>query len=208
MRLTPGLYWGPQIAPGNIRDFAMLAYVFWHRPFSPADRSNYEASVVRFQSKLANHPPPGFINAASFAIGPVPWLSDQPGYEDWYLLEASWAMDPLNAFAVAGAVQPSHDSAAAQMDEGHGGIYAHVAGDAITAAESTVHWLTRPRGVKWRPALEAVRARAPRAAIWRRQMVLGPAGEFAVEVEGDNDIEPPPQWTVRKCKRLRLSRAG
>jgi hypothetical protein len=198
-------------AAGHARqhqDFAMLAYVFWHRPFSQADRNTYEASVVGFQSELAKRPPPGFIGAASFAIGPVPWLSDQPGYEDWYLLEASWAMDPLNAFAVAGAVQPAHDSAAAQMDEGHGGIYAHVAGEAITAAESTVCWLTRPRGVEWRPALEAVRARYPQANIWRRQMVLGPAGEFAVEVQGDIGIEPPPHWTARRSKRARLPRAG
>jgi hypothetical protein len=184
----------------------MLAYVFWHRPFSPADSDKYEASVVEFQTALAKHPPPGFIAAASFAIGPAPWLGDQPGYEDWYLLEASWAMDPLNAFAIAGAVQPSHDIAAAQMDEGHGSIYAHVAGDAITAAESTVYWLTRPRGIQWRPALATVRARSPRANIWRRQMVLGPAGEFAVEVPGDTDIEPPPQWSALRSKRMRLPR--
>jgi hypothetical protein len=186
----------------------MLAYVFWHRPLSQADRRNYEASVVRFQAELAKHPPPGFIRAGSFAIGPMPWLSDQPGYEDWYVIEASWALDTLNAFAVAGPVQPSHNVAAAQMDEGQGGIYAHVAGDPITAAESTVYWLTRPRGIQWQPALEAVRSRAPQANVWRRQMVLGSAGEFAIEVPGDGEIEPPPRWTARKSKRLRLPRAA
>ena len=184
----------------------MLAYVFWHRPVSQADRSQYEASIVRFETELAKHPPPGFISAHTFAIGPVPWLSDQPGYEDWYLIEASWAMDPLNAFAVSGSVQPTHDSAAAQMDEGHGGLYAHVAGEPITAAQSTVYWLTRPRGIQWRPPLEAMRARAPQANIWRRQMVLGSAGEFVVEVPDDGDIELPPQWTARKSKRQRLPR--
>jgi hypothetical protein len=182
----------------------MLAYVFWHRPVSQADCNAYKASIVRFQIELTKHPPPGFIAARSYAIGPVPWLSDQPGYEDWYLLEASWAMDPLNAFAVAGPVQPTHDAAAAQMDEGHGGIYAHVAGDAITGAHSTVYWLTRPRGIAWRPALDAVRARSPRANVWRRQMVLGSAGEFAVEVPDDIKIELPPRWTARRNKRQRL----
>jgi hypothetical protein len=186
----------------------MLAYVFWHWPVLPADRNNYEASIVRFQTELAKHPPPGFISAGSFAIEPVPWLSDQPGYEDWYLLEASWAMDPLNAFAVAGSVQPTHDIAAAQMDEGHGGLYAHVAGEAIGTAQSTVYWLTRPRGIQWRPALDAVLARSPQANIWRRQMVLGSAGEFAVEVPDGVEIEPPPQWTARRVKRARLPRAG
>jgi hypothetical protein len=41
------------------------------------------------------------------------WLDNRPGYEDWCLLDGSWALDPLNAFA---------DSAAAQMEEGHGGL--------------------------------------------------------------------------------------
>lgn len=186
----------------------MLAYVFWHRPLAQADRNAYEAGILRFQSALAAHPPPGFIAAGSFAISPVPWLSNQEGYEDWYRLEASWALDPLNGFAVAGAVQPAHDVAAAQMDEGQGGIYAHVAGDPIAAAQLTVYWLTRPRGIQWQPALEAVRARMPAAVIWRRQMVLGSAGEFAVEVPGDSAIDVPPGWTARQSERVRLPRAG
>ncbi len=44
----------------------------------------------------------------------------RPGYEDWCLLDGSWALDPLNAFAVAGSVTSAHDAAAAQMEEGHG----------------------------------------------------------------------------------------
>jgi hypothetical protein len=183
----------------------VIAYVFWHRPLPQVERARYEAAIVRFQDELARHPPPGFIGAHSFAIEAVPWLSNQPGYEDWYLIEASWAMDPLNAFAVAGPVAGPHDSAAAQMDEGHGGIYAHAAGGSITAARSSAYWLTRPRGIQWRPALEAVRIRVPQANVWRRQMVLGSAGEFVVEVPNDTEIEVPPHWTARRIKRTRLS---
>jgi len=182
----------------------MLAYVFWHRPYPQTERQRYEDAIVRFQADLAAHPPPGLIAASSFRIDPVPWLDDERGYEDWYLIEGSWAMDPLNAFAIAGAVKASHDHAAAQMAQGQGGLYAHAGGEVSALARSTVYWLTRPRGIEWQPPLEAVRARSPQATIWRRQMVLGPATEFAVAVPHDSEIEVPQGWQARSVKRVRL----
>jgi hypothetical protein len=182
----------------------MLAYVFWHRPFAHVDRKLYEAAIVRFQRDLTGQKPPGFIGAASFRIDPVPWLSDLPGYEDWCLIEGSWAMDPLNAFAIAGAMQAPHDSIAALMEEGQGGLYAHVGGETLAAAQSTNIWLTRPRGIQWRPPLDAIRARCPQANVWRRQMVLGPAAEFAVEAPADAAIEVPTGWQARRVNRVRL----
>jgi hypothetical protein len=183
---------------------AMLAYIFWHRPFAHVDRAAYEAAVVRFQNDLAVQPPPGFVAAASFRIEPVPWLGDQPGYEDWYVLDGSWALDPLNGFAITGSRQPSHDSVAVLMDAGSGGLYAHAGGKPSSAAESTVYWLTRPRGIDWQAALEPVRARRPQANIWRRQMVLGPAMEFAVEAPDHAKIDVPSGWQSRSVKRVRL----
>jgi hypothetical protein len=47
-------------------------------------------------------------------------------------------MDPLNAFAISGHVQAPHDSVAAMMEQGHGGLYAHAGG------ESSQTWLPRP----------------------------------------------------------------
>src|SRR5262249_22683631 len=105
----------------------MLAYIFWHRPYSNTERQRYEQAIVRFQNDLAGSKPPGFIGATSFQIEAVPWLSDLPGYEDWYLLDGTWAMDPLNAFAISGHVQAPHDSVAAMMEQGHGGLYAGAA---------------------------------------------------------------------------------
>src|SRR5262249_33077112 len=84
---------------------AMLAYIFWHRPHPNTERQRYEQAIVRFQNDLAGSKPPGFIGATSFQIEAVPWLSDLPGYEDWYLLDGTWAIDPLNAFAISGHVQ-------------------------------------------------------------------------------------------------------
>ena len=114
-------------------------------------------------------------------------------------------MDPLNAFAVVGERQPSHDTVAAQMAVGAGGLYTHIWGDPCTAATSTVVWLTRPRGIQWQPPLEAVRASVPKATFWRRQMNLGPALEFAVEIPGSATIPVPDGWQARTIKRVRLS---
>ena len=182
----------------------MLAYVFWHRPYAHVDPQRYQAATVRFQRDLEAAKPPGFVSAASFQIEPVAWLGDLPGYEDWYLLEGAWAIDPLNAFAITGHVQGPHDHVAALMEEGHGGLYAHAGGETVTAAQSAVQWLTRPRGVQWQPALDAVRAACPHANIWRRQMVLGPASEFAVEVPDETAIDIPSGWQSRRVKRVRL----
>jgi hypothetical protein len=185
----------------------MLAYVFWHRPYPQVEQKAYEGSIVRFQAELAREPPPGFISAASFAIGAVPWLSGERVYEDWCLLDGSWAMDPLNAFAITGARQPSHDHVAAQADDSCGGLYAHAGGEVLQTPESTVYWLTRPRGIQWQAAIAPVRAKCPQAVIWRRQMVLSPATEFAVEVPGDTAIEVPPGWQETcRVHRVRLPR--
>jgi hypothetical protein len=74
----------------------------------------------------------------------------------------------------------------------------------VTDAETTVYWLTRPRGIEWQSAVEAIRAHAPRANVWRRQMVLGPASEFAVEVPGNTPIDVPPGWQSLPVKRERI----
>jgi hypothetical protein len=185
----------------------MLAYVFWHRPSAKVDRKAYEEWLVHFQSELARDKPPGFISAHSFRIETLPWLVDQPGYEDWYCVEGSWALDPLNAFAVAGHAKAAHDGVAAEMDHGHGGLFAHAAGDTVSSDRSSVYWLTRPRGIQWRPPLEALHARYPQTNVWRRQMVLGAAAEFAVEVPGDTEIAVPQGWQARRMKRRRLPNA-
>src|SRR5262245_2819527 len=120
----------------------MLAYVFWHRPSPAIERAAYEEGMRRFQAALLQRPSPGLTGARSWRIAAVPWLDDQPGYEDWCFLQGSWAMDPLNAFAVTGETKPSHDVVAAQMGTGAGGLYTHIWGDVETALE-TVIWMTR-----------------------------------------------------------------
>jgi hypothetical protein len=185
----------------------MLAYLFWHRPYPHVDTTLYEQALMRFHTSLSQHAPPGFFASGSFRIEPVPWLGDRPGYEDWSLIQGSWAMDPLNAYAVAGMTQTSHDNVASQMEQGAGGLYSMVWGEPTLPADSTVTWLTRPRGIQWQPVLEAVRSRVANATVWRRQMVLGPASEFAV-VAGGEDVPIPAGWQARSVRRVRPSRTG
>ncbi len=92
----------------------MLAYIFWHRPYSATIVNQSEEALLRFQQHLRQQDPPGFRGSASFRVAALPWLGNRAGYEDWCLLEGSWALDPLNSFAVAGPVTSAHDAAAAQ----------------------------------------------------------------------------------------------
>lgn len=169
----------------------MLAYLFWHRPYPSADIPGYEESLLNFQRRLSEQPPPGFHAAGSYRIPAVPWLGGRAGYEDWCYLDGSWALDPLNGFAVAGAAKAPHDAAAAQMEIGYGGLWSLMWGTPDLAERRTVTWLTRPRGIVWRAALEPVRTQFPNATCWRRQMVLGPAPEFAVVVPSGQQVMAP-----------------
>jgi hypothetical protein len=192
----------------HLSNDAMLAYIFWHRPHPTASAQAYEDALLGFQQRLMDRPPPGLRAAGSYRISAVPWLGGHPGYEDWCLLDGSWALDPLNGFAVAGAAKAPHDAAAAQMEIGHGGLYSQAWGTPDLTPHPAVTWLTRPRGIDWQAALEPVRAQFPNATCWRRQMVLGPAPEFAVVVPSGQQVVAPSGWTALHVAAARLETIG
>jgi hypothetical protein len=107
----------------------MLAYVFWHVPFPKIDTRDYEAALLEFQGHLARKPPPGLIGCTTYRIPEVPWLSGHRGYEDWYFLESSAALDILDEEAVGPQRWDIHAGIAAKMDFGHGGLYEHLHGE-------------------------------------------------------------------------------
>ncbi len=183
----------------------MRAFVFWHRAAPGASRSAYDAAQVRFHERLAATSTPGFIDSATYRVSALPWLSGEEGYEDWYLVADSAGLDPLNEASVAGRMKQAHDEAAADMEEGYGGLYALLWGEPAAPARSRCLWLSRPRGVTYAPILEAFRERLGESAVcWRKQMVMGPGREFAVFVDPEHEIMAPEGWTVMSAERTRL----
>jgi hypothetical protein len=183
----------------------MLSYIFWHRPKGESTPSGYEGLLLAFQRHLKKEALPGLIETASFRVGALPWLNGERIYEDWCVVEGSWVLDALNALAVEKQVVGAHDAAAAQMDVGYGGLYSLVWGEAALPGRSTAVWLTRPRGIQWRPILGALQDEFPEATLWRRHMVLGPGKEFALIVPPGRKVTAPPEWAAFSVERERVA---
>jgi hypothetical protein len=164
----------------------LLAYVFWHWRRPTVTASDYEAAQRRFHAALAAAPPEGFERSFSIAFTGAPWAADGgEAYEDWYLVNGSAGLDPLNAAAITASRQAPHDTAAALAAGGTAGLYSWRLGRP-GAPPSTVTWFSKPEGVTYRElfaALEPV-VRAEDAVLWGRQMTLGAAREFCVHARG------------------------
>jgi len=144
----------------------MLAYLFWHRPWEGAETAAYEEAQRRFHERLE-------VPSACFRLAALPFGSGG-GYEDWYLVEGWERLGVLNEAAVDATRGPSHDRAASMTGAGWGGLYAHLRG--ATEVPAGVRWEEKPLG---QPSQEFVGA-LPEGAVWRRQLVLGPAPEFCL----------------------------
>src|SRR5215213_4080009 len=144
----------------------MLAYVFWHVAAADAGREDYEGRLEAFHAALRAERPCGMGATATFGLRAVPWLGDRGGYEDWYLVDDFAALGTLNEAAVSGTRRVPHDAAAALAATGAAAIMGHVAGPLLAGPPAWAAWLAEVAG-------EA-------AAVWQRQMVLGPAPEFCV----------------------------
>lgn len=159
----------------------MLAYVFWHWPKSGVSPGTYEAAQRRFHAALAAAPPPGFARSRSAVISGAPWAaSGGVAYEDWYLVNASAALDPLNHAAITASRQAAHDAAAALAAGGTAGLYTLRGGETLTAP-ARAYWFSKPEGMTYAQLdarLEDLVARG--ACVWMRYMVLGPAREFCL----------------------------
>ena len=102
----------------------MLAYVFWHWPRAGVPPAEYEDRQRRFHAALQAAPSAGFQGSRCLGLAGAPWSGGGgPAYEDWYLLEGSAALDPLNTAAVTASRQAPHDAAAALADGGTAGLY-------------------------------------------------------------------------------------
>src|SRR5215831_19697880 len=99
----------------------MLAYVFWHWPRPDHVAAEYERAQRAFHRALAQSAPPGFLSSLTFRVeGSAAWLGGAPAYADWYLVDNSAALDPLNVAAVSGACEAPHTQVAQAMSAGAG----------------------------------------------------------------------------------------
>jgi hypothetical protein len=167
----------------------VLAYVFWHRPSTGVEPAAYEEKLGRFHAALAETPPPGFRHSLAFRIAGAPWLTGD-GYEDWYVLDDSQALDALDRAAVSSAAGVRHDAVAALAADGAGGLYRLRAGQEALDGAASAAWLRKRSGVSYDEfyARLAPWTNGAGAGLWGRQMVLGPTPEFCLRAPGSLDL--------------------
>ena len=170
----------------------MLAYVFWHWPQSTVDRGSYVEHLIDFHRTLASNKPIGFHHSVVFRIRGASWLNtNDEAYEEWYLLDDSAAMDPLNEAAVSGVCEDPHNRVAREAADGISGLYRLRAGRGELSQAKFALWLSKPSGVTYKDfyaALEPLTSQQG-VALWGRQMTLGPTTEFCIHSQ--DSIELP-----------------
>jgi hypothetical protein len=177
----------------------MLAYVFWHWPQRSVERETYLARLERFHQTLAANRPSGFRHSLVFGIEDADWLNTSgTAYEEWYLLDGSAAMDPLNDAAVSGACEEPHNLVARDAAGGTGGLYRLRAGEEVLHEARFAVWLSKPEGVSYSNFYQALAplTSQPYVALWGRQMTLGPTTEFCLHSQ--TPIQLPAGYTGRQ----------
>ena len=151
----------------------MLAYVFFHSAGPDVEPGTYEAALRRFHAALAAEPIPGFISSTTYRIG--------TSYADWYRVENSAALDPLNEAAVKGSRSSPHDAVAYMSADFAGKLMSLKSGRGATEAGFEIR-LSKPAGIGYAEFYELLKPWTDRVevSLWRRMMVLGPAPEFCL----------------------------
>lgn len=187
----------------------MFAYVFWHTPKPDAPASDYEQGLATFGKELLKCGCAGLRGTGSFRIPPVPWLADRAGYEDWAIVDGPGVLETLNTAAVSGAMAPLHGRVAEAMALGNGDLYQHLWGERAPFSADAAQWLTRPRGIAFRPVLvEITRSAGQPVSVWRRFMVLGPGKEFLVLGRDPLRLQLAQDWEAHSVRRSTVATAS
>jgi hypothetical protein len=176
----------------------MLAYLFWHEPGPDVDRDRYVALLQAFHRALQAAPPPSFRGSWSVALDTAPWeRGPREPFEDWYLVGEWAALGTLNEAAVRPPREDAHDAVAALATNGAGGLYALQHGT-LDGPAAWAGWVTKPQGARYEtfePELRAAVDAGGGGAVLRRQMVLGPAPEYAVLAARELELPWPARTT-------------
>ncbi len=161
----------------------MLAYVFWHWKAPEVSRELYEKALIEFQNSLAAASPEGFQGSQVVRINGAPWTgAATETYEEWYLLEGSFAMDILNEAAVSAHCKTSHDQAARMAAGGCAGLYRWRLGVEEISEARMAAWFAKPTGTTYDELYRVMAQHTDlkKAGLWGRQMTLGPTPEFCL----------------------------
>jgi hypothetical protein len=133
------------------------------------------------------------------------WLPVRFGYEDWYLLDDTCALDIVNREAVAGATGSAHRGVASLAGGGTAGLYRPAGWHGPTALPEArgpvALWFSKPYGVSYEALyseVASVKGSAP-AELWERMLVLGPTPEFCLLQE--EAVALPDGWTSMVVRR-------
>lgn len=180
----------------------MLSYVFWHWPRAGVVAADYEALQRRFHAALKAAPPPGFLGSRCASLTGASWAGNGgQAYEDWYLLDGSAALDPLNAAAVTASRQAPHDAAAAAAAGGTAGLYLLRLG-VQRDPPRVATWFAKPAGMSYGAlyTLLGDLVETEDAALWGRQMTLGPTPEFCLHTEAAVRLPVPLTGAAVPCR--------
>ncbi|HEU5217117.1 MAG TPA: hypothetical protein VFU23_00560 [Gemmatimonadales bacterium] len=102
------------------------------------------------------------------------------------------ALVPLNEAAVTGPRKAPHDAVARLAAGGAAGLYGLRAGAPLVPPGAAA-WFGKPAGMSYAALDELLGpiASAGNAALWMRQMVLGPTPEFCLQTMTAVDLPPP-----------------
>ena len=122
----------------------MLAYIFWHWPRPQVAAGEYETDLIAFHATLAADRHPASTARSPSASARCPGWVTAGGYEDWYVVDGSAVLDPLNAAAVSGRRKPSHDRAVQAAAGGAGGTVSVQSGHRTWPTRGTPRgWVSR-----------------------------------------------------------------
>jgi hypothetical protein len=161
----------------------VLVYILWHWPFPEVHTELYEGSLSDFHRSLVASKPQGFKQSCVFHSRGAPWAgASDRGYEDWYLLDGSTALDKLNDAAISQVSKGPHDIVAHAAAGAVGGLYQLKKGEPAMTGCRFAYWLVKPRGTGYEEFYTLLEPWTELAGVslWRRQMVLGPTPEFGL----------------------------
>ena len=186
----------------------MLAYVFWHWPQPSVDAATYIDHLVAFHRTLNANKPSGFNGSRVFRMRGVSWLDTSgDAYEEWYLLDDSSALDRINEAAVSGPCEVPHNLVAREAEGGTAGLYRIKFGGAF-AEPAFALWLSKPDGVSYTDFYSTLEPLINQrsAALWQRQMTLGPTSEFLIH--SATPIQLPESWVPSQLLTLQSVGSG